>query len=103
MYSGLAAAHSFNVDRIWETATGNPQLTLVGLRDDHWLAVHPNGHYRNSPGVEPLLRYVVLTDDEKQITLTPDEFEKKYGWKNDPEKVDLTAEGAGRKTEEDGQ
>jgi hypothetical protein len=29
-------------------------------------------------------------DDGGQVTLTPEEFAQKYGWKNDPERVRLT-------------
>jgi hypothetical protein len=38
--------------------------------------------------VERLLAYVVQTD-QGQETLSPQEFAKKYGWKNDPERVRL--------------
>ena len=39
------------------------------------------------------LVYVALTDAGEQITLSPEEFEKKYGWKNDPAKAFIKAEG----------
>ncbi len=29
-------------------------------------------------------------EDGRQETLTPKQFAKKYGWKNDPERVELT-------------
>ena len=34
--------------------------------------------------------YVALTDDGRQITLRPDEFAAKYGWRNDTEKIRLS-------------
>jgi hypothetical protein len=40
------------------------------------------------PGVEKHIVSVVLSDQGEE-TLTPDEFAKKYGWQNDPEKVRL--------------
>ena len=41
------------------------------------------GHYCGTSRVEPELLYVVQTDDGQE-TLTPEEFRKKYGWKNHP-------------------
>ena len=33
----------------------------------------------------------IVQTDQGQETLTPEEFAKKYGWKNDPERVRLVA------------
>ena len=38
--------------------------------------------------------YVALTDDGRQVTLRPAEFAAAYGWKNDPEKIRLSAAAA---------
>jgi formylglycine-generating enzyme required for sulfatase activity/WD40 repeat protein len=47
----------------------------------------PDGHWRGKPELaEKSFVYVVQTD-RGQETLTPDEFESKYSWKNDPAKV----------------
>jgi hypothetical protein len=46
------------------------------------------------------LVYVVLTEDDEQITLTPAEFEQRYGWKNDPSKVRLLPEPEGEQQPE---
>jgi hypothetical protein len=73
---------------IWEIDRGRTSLTLVPLRDGKWLAVRPDGHYRGSPGVEKELVYVVQTEKGQEL-LASDEFEKKYGWKNDPQRVRL--------------
>jgi WD40 repeat protein/serine/threonine protein kinase len=75
--------------RLWETETGRCCLTTVALRNEQYLTVSADGHYRGSPQVERHLVYVVQTD-HGQETLTPDEFAKRYGWKNDPERVRLT-------------
>ncbi|MBC8872197.1 MAG: protein kinase [Planctomycetes bacterium] len=66
--------------------------TTLQLQDKQAAVLSPDGHWRASPGTEKeALRnefvYVVLTDDGRQLTLTPDEFEQQYGWKNDPAKV----------------
>lgn len=62
---------------------------------DRYVFISPEGHYRGSPQIERQLVYVVLTDDGRQETLTPDEFAQKYGWKNAPARV-RPEEGAGR-------
>ena len=68
--------------------------TLLALRDQQYAAISPDGHFAGSPDVEQEFVYVVLTDQGEQLTLTPVEFAEKYGWKNDPAKVALTAEAA---------
>lgn len=50
------------------------------------LSYNPEGHYRNPEQGQAEVVYVVQTKDGQE-TLTPAEFEKKYGWKNDPDKV----------------
>jgi hypothetical protein len=52
------------------------------------LAVSHNGHFSGSPGAEADLVYVVETE-EGRASLTLDEFSKKHGWTNDPERVRL--------------
>jgi serine/threonine protein kinase/WD40 repeat protein len=53
-----------------------------------WVAISPDGHYRASDGfdAEAELVYVVETDRGQQ-TLRPSEFAERFGWRNDPEKV----------------
>ena len=48
-----------------------------------------DGHYRATKDPSHRLVYVAETDDGRQRTYTPAEFEKTYGWKNDPTKVQL--------------
>lgn len=78
---------------ISETQTGRTLRSLLSLGDDKFLALTPDGHYRGSPGIEDELVYVALTEDGVQLTLAPQEFSEKYGWKNDPEKVRLVPAG----------
>ena len=59
---------------------------LIGLPLNEALAVSATGHYRCTPGVERDLVYVVQTD-AGQETFTPEEFARKYHWKNDPNQV----------------
>ncbi len=83
---GLFAVAGPGAIRLRSLADGEMLRTLAFLRNKRLLSVSPEGHWRGSPGVEPELRYLVLTDTGQDM-LTPEEFEKKYGWKNDPSKV----------------
>jgi WD40 repeat protein len=83
------AAKWFNSVEIWDVQAAKSLGTIVMLTDNAWLTCAPEGHFRGSPRVERELVYVVQTE-AGQETLTPAEFNKQYGWKNDPEKVKLT-------------
>ncbi|NUQ64743.1 MAG: hypothetical protein HUU20_19950 [Pirellulales bacterium] len=72
--------------QIWDTEKGELQGTVLLLRDNAYLRLSPSGHYCGSPRVERMLVYIVLTE-QGQETLTPEEFSKRYGWKNDPKKA----------------
>lgn len=57
-----------------------------------YLMLSPEGHYKATPDIERDLVYVVHTD-QGQETLTPEEFSRRYGWKNDPSRVRLSLDG----------
>jgi WD40 repeat protein len=80
----LVASRSTGFVQVWDVETGRPRGTLVPL-GSQWLVIGADGHYRGSPRVERELVYVVQTD-QGQETLSPEEFSKKYGWKNDPDR-----------------
>jgi WD40 repeat protein len=63
---------------------------FLPLRGGKGLLISPEGHYRGTPGIEEEIVYVAQTD-QGQETLTPEEFARKYGWKNDPERVRIAA------------
>jgi WD40 repeat protein len=88
----VLAADSDGQVRRWDAETGRPGHRLLQLSGDRYLLVSPDGHYDGSPQIERQLVVVVLTDDGRQETLTPAEFEQKYGWHNDPEKARLLPE-----------
>jgi hypothetical protein len=83
---------------LWQTSVrlyrpdGTPHAALLTLRDNNTLAVSAAGHYRGTPqrAVDREVVYVVQTD-RGQETLIPAEMERKYGWKNDPSQVRLSA------------
>jgi WD40 repeat protein len=88
----LAAATIQHTVQVLDVTTGQRALTLVPLRNLQGLALSPEGHYQGSPRNERTRReivYVVLTDDGTQETFTPDEFEQKYNWRNDPSRARL--------------
>jgi WD40 repeat protein len=76
---------------LWDCQSGQKRGMLITLERGHWLAVSPEGNYRGSPGIEQELQVVVQTD-KGQDTLTVEQFEKLYGWKNDPQKVRFLGE-----------
>lgn len=73
---------------LWETDTGRLQGMLL-LGKDNGLTITPDGHYTGNEMVERGLVVVVQKDDGTQELLEPADFEQKYGWKNDPNKVHL--------------
>lgn len=83
---GVLASHgSDGTTRFWNPANGRLWGTLRRV-DDEVAVIGSNGHVRASQPVTDQLAYVAQTD-EGQATLTQAEFEAKFGWKNDPDKV----------------
>ncbi|MGD0898575.1 MAG: SUMF1/EgtB/PvdO family nonheme iron enzyme [Thermoguttaceae bacterium] len=76
-----------NFVRQWDVETARPVVTLLPIEGNRFALISPEGHYRGSPGIDDQLLYVALTDEGEYATLSPAEFEKQYGWKNDPTKV----------------
>ena len=63
---------------------------------DKHLFLSPEGHMRCSPAMLDNVVYVALTDNGRQVTLRPKEFEAAYGWKNNQEKIRLSAARGGK-------
>jgi WD40 repeat protein/predicted Ser/Thr protein kinase len=82
----LAAFPGQALVRMRSLEDGRLLYTLLWLRDDLIGVVGPEGHWRGTPGLEKEIVYVVQTD-HGQETLSPQEFAKKYRWKNDPSKA----------------
>jgi serine/threonine protein kinase/WD40 repeat protein len=74
--------------RFYDTETGRHLLTLVPLNDDGFVAISADGYYSASRDLKDDIIYVIQTDQE-QKTLTPEEFGKKFGWRNDVTRVRL--------------
>lgn len=82
----LVASRGESAIRLRQIEDGKLLQTIVSLRDKQYAAISPDGHFRGSPDVEQEFVYVVQTD-QGQETFTPEEFSKRYGWKNDPSKA----------------
>ena len=52
-----------------------------------WFDVSNEGNWKGSPFIERQLRYVAKLKDGSQITLKPEEFKERFGWKNNPSGV----------------
>lgn len=81
----VTAVQAFDVRKFSRLGTLIPNLP-----GDRWITIGAEGHYRGSPGVEADIIYVALHKDGSQTTHTPAEFERTFGWKNDPAKATLT-------------
>jgi WD40 repeat protein len=74
---------------VWETDTGRLRgILLVGHRDNG-VTIMPDGHYTGDGEVDRNVVMVVQKEDGTQELLTPAEFERRHGWKNEPDKVRL--------------
>ncbi|MDA1054040.1 MAG: protein kinase [Planctomycetota bacterium] len=62
------------------------EVTLVALAEGRKLAISPDGHFAGSNGIADQLLYIVETDDGREA-LTPEQFTSRYGWRNDPSRV----------------
>ena len=83
-------------DKGWAVGYDLKTRTRLGtlipqLGDKHWICIGPNGHYVGSDGVAEHIVYVAITDAGHQETYTPAEFERTYGWHNDPAKARFLA------------
>jgi hypothetical protein len=57
-----------------------------------WVRSHADGHHRGNARVERSIRMVVQKDDGTTETLTPSDFDHKYGFNNELDKVRLIEE-----------
>lgn len=86
-YAALGGEHTV---RVYDMLHDRFPLTLIWTTDPAGLAISGLGHFDGDPSQ---LVYVALTEDDQQLTFTPEEFSQKYGWKNDPSQVRLGTEG----------
>jgi WD40 repeat protein len=76
------------VVRAWRTEDGRPTGVLLLLARREHVVLAADGRYRGSPRVERRFVYVVRTDRGQEV-VAPEEFARRYGWKNDPPSVRL--------------
>jgi WD40 repeat protein len=77
--------------QVLDVASGQRRAVVLGLQGEQHLAISSDGHWRGSPGIEKQLVYIAVTDAGQEM-LTYDEFCRKYGWKNEPDRVNLTCQ-----------
>jgi dipeptidyl aminopeptidase/acylaminoacyl peptidase len=70
-------------------ADGWPLGVLLPSGPFGQLAVTADGHYRGNGRLERDIRIVVQKRDGASETLPPADFERRYGWQNDPQRVRL--------------
>ena len=70
--------------------TGAPLCTLTGLREGRIIQISPEGHFMASADVDDEIVYVGETLSGERFTLSREEFEMRFGWKNDPEKARIS-------------
>jgi hypothetical protein len=86
----LARADGYEVHL--DDADGWPLGVLLPAGPFGQLAITADGHYRGSARFEQEIRVVVQKRDGTSETLTPAEFERRYGWHNHPDRVRLLPE-----------
>jgi WD40 repeat protein len=79
----MIAVGADSIIHLQRTIDGARLRSRLFLTDGQTVLVSPEGHYAGPPSVEKELVYVVQTETG-QDTLTPEEFGRKYNWKNDP-------------------
>jgi WD40 repeat protein len=84
----VISSHRNGKTELWEVGRGRLRCTLIALQGKRGVAITPDGHYCGTPGIERELVYVVQTA-AGQETLEPQEFARRYRWKNDPKRVGL--------------
>lgn len=85
----IMASPELSAVYFWEPRTGRRHGAWTALFNEHALAVNSEGHVRAShEHVDAAISHVVETADG-QLTLSPEQFTKSYGWINDPRRVRL--------------
>lgn len=82
--------------RFWDVDRDCSFGAIIAPLPTQWAAFSSDGHYRATRALEADLIYIVQTE-KGQETLTPAEFARKYGWKNDPSRVRLSSPPAGNR------
>jgi WD40 repeat protein len=75
--------------RLFDADKGRPRGVLLSPGTDHAMFVLATGHYHAAPAAETEMVYIAQTEHGQQL-LTPSEFARAYGWKNDARWVRFT-------------
>lgn len=84
----LVSGNTDRTVRFWDAANG--QLRGVLLDETDYLAIiTADGNWRVDAGKKPDLIFVAQTP-AGQLTMTPEQFTSRFGWKNNPNRIKLT-------------
>jgi WD40 repeat protein len=86
---GRYMAEYFGARRICRVQVDECLGVLVGVRGNHVMQISPEGHYLASGDVSDEIVYVAELDNGERVTLKQEDFEKRFGWKNDPERAKI--------------
>jgi WD40 repeat protein len=89
----LAGGSRRGVVYLWD-AQGRLRGSLLTTREGPDIAISAEGHFQGSAGVERFWVVAALTEGGEFLALTPEEFAARYGWKNDPSKVQFSGRPA---------
>jgi len=85
----IGVANLDRTTRFYDTATGRLKGVFIA-DDDEIIAISADGHFRaEGKGVDELI--CVVQTEKGQDTLTAEEFEKAYKWKNNPAQTKFAA------------
>lgn len=80
----LLSASMDGTAKVWDLKSRNIILTLFSPGEGEFAAYIPEGYYLSSKGAE---KYIRFTREGKSYSLL--EYESKFGWKNNPQKVKI--------------
>jgi WD40 repeat protein len=82
----FSACHRFV--RLWNPSSGQSAMTVVPMGPHTSLAISGEGHFRANGQFDPSAEvvYIAATADGQE-TMAPDDFARRYGWRNDPAKA----------------
>lgn len=84
----LVSGNTDRTVRFWDAGSG--QLRGVLLAENDYLAIiTADGNWRVDADKKPDLIFVVQTP-AGQLTMTPEQFASRFGWKNNPTRIKLT-------------
>jgi WD40 repeat protein/serine/threonine protein kinase len=89
----LAGGGRRGIVYFWD-ARGRLRASLLTAEHGSDIAIGAEGHFQAEPGAEQFWVVAALTESGEFLALGLEEFAARYGWKNDPSRVQLLARPA---------